>query len=238
MMIPFPDNPNTDGRDESVREVLAVTLDPTLDRDGNGCMDADNDCDTAVDEDLPTDATKDDKPGIIGIDDDYDGLVDELSSEPRDDDEDDTVTDDWIDGIDNDGDGAIDEDANYDMNNDGKSGIKKVDDDGDGEIDEGPIGNDDEDLLTDEDWLDPVVYSWDPNSQTLVERQPNLDPTDGGEFNDQYVIAENVTGFRVTRQLRETGDRAELVEITLKLGDPNATGISLRSLVRVGGGSR
>jgi len=69
LMLPFTDN--------VPRDVLAVSLGPTIDQDSNGIMDGDNDGDGQLDEDLPPDNTNDGAPGIIGIDDDGDGLVDE-----------------------------------------------------------------------------------------------------------------------------------------------------------------
>jgi type II secretory pathway pseudopilin PulG len=104
---------------ESVRDVLAVALDPTIDRNGDGIADADNDGDGKVDEDTGRDMGNDGAPGLPGIDDDGDGLVDEGSA--YDDDEDGAIDEDPFDGIDNDG----DEDA-----------ANVGDDDGDGRTDE------------------------------------------------------------------------------------------------------
>ena len=61
LMIPMPEDPGT-AHSESVREVLAVSLDPTLDRDGDGFADADNDQDGRLDEDPPEDLDGD---GVI-----------------------------------------------------------------------------------------------------------------------------------------------------------------------------
>lgn len=72
---------------ESVRNVLAVGLDPELDRDGNGTADADNDGNGKVNDKLPADHTNDGKPGIIGIDDDNDGTIDENTASNSDNDE-------------------------------------------------------------------------------------------------------------------------------------------------------
>lgn len=58
------------------RDVLAVALPPGLDRNGDGYADADNDKNGIVDDDLPADETNDGGAGIIGIDDDGDGLAD------------------------------------------------------------------------------------------------------------------------------------------------------------------
>jgi len=247
LLLPLADNPNTNWR-EHVREqtvpasapegdsvlataVLAVTLDPTLDIDADGVMDADNDKDGRVDEDTADDASNDLAPGIIGIDDDGDGLVDEGSITP-DDDEDDGDDDDHHDGQDNDGDGSVDEDASHDMNGDGAPGIAGFDDDGDGSIDEGHTHDDDEDGVRDEDWFDPVAFYL--NGSTLIERRPNLNPVDGTDFTE-YVIAENVTRFRVER-IPDAGKRAVLVDIALEISNPSGDPLSLSTRVRVGGG--
>lgn len=58
------------------RDVLAVALPPTLDRNGDGFADADNDRNGTPDDDLPADETNDGAAGIVGIDDDGDGTAD------------------------------------------------------------------------------------------------------------------------------------------------------------------
>jgi hypothetical protein len=247
LMLPLADNANTDWR-EHVREqavpasspegsstlataVLAVTLDPTLDLDADGFKDADNDKDGRVDEDPADDATKDLAPGIVGIDDDGDGAVDEGSLIPNDD-EDENDDEDPINGVDDDGDGAIDEDPPHDANGDGESGVAGVDDDGDGLIDEAHNQDDDEDGVRDEDWLDPVVFF--VSGTNLIERRPNLNPADGLDYTE-FVIAENVTGFRVER-IPDTGRRSVLVDITLELMPAGGEPTRLNTRVRVGGG--
>ena len=60
----------------ATRDVLAVALPPELDRNGDGYADADNNKNGVVDDDLPADETNDGGAGIIGIDDDGNGLVD------------------------------------------------------------------------------------------------------------------------------------------------------------------
>ena len=92
LLLPLDDNPNTNWP-EHIREqtipasppigdstlataVLVVTLDPTIDLDGDGTPDADNDGDGRFDEDLPGDNSFDFAPGIFNIDDDGDGQVD------------------------------------------------------------------------------------------------------------------------------------------------------------------
>lgn len=248
LLLPLADNPNTNWR-EHVREqtvpasspegdsalataVLAVTLDPTLDIDVDGVMDADNDRDGRVDEDLDGNNTWDGRAGIKDIDDDGDGAVDESPASDRDDDEDGVADEDWIDGIDNDGDGAVDEDAPADSNNDGQPGIAGFDDDGDGSTDEGLNTNNDEDGPSGDDWLDPVVFFL--SGSNLIERSPNLTAWWGGDYSE-YVIAENVTRFRVER-IPDTGKRSVLIDITLELTFPNLEPVSLNTRVRVGGG--
>ena len=63
----------------ATRDVLAVALPPGLNRNGDGYADADNK-NGVVDDDLPADETNDGGAGIIGIDDDGDGLVDNGAS--------------------------------------------------------------------------------------------------------------------------------------------------------------
>jgi prepilin-type N-terminal cleavage/methylation domain-containing protein len=230
LMIPLGENPNT-VYSESERDVLAVTLDPTLDRDKDGWADANNDKDyldingdsvrdagepELIDEDLPSDATNDAQDGIIGIDDDNDGLIDESS--PNDDDEDGVPFEDKYNGLDDDGDGSIDEDSHADMNQDGAAGTG------------GTCNNkdDDEDGIRDEDWLDPVVYFL--NGTTLIQRIPNINPVDGTDYQEN-PIAENVTIFQVTRFPQGDG-RAVLVKITLEIGELD----SFKTSVGVGSG--
>jgi len=246
LLLPLADNPATNWR-ENLREqtvpasapegdstlataVLAVTLDPNLDIDGDGFAEGDNDKDGRVDEDPSDDASNDLAAGIVGIDDDGDGAVDEGSIIP-DDDEDAVDDEDPVNGLDDDGDGSIDEDALHDINNDGKSGIADFDDDGDGSVDEDHQHDDDEDGTRDEDWLDVVAFYL--NGSSLTERRPNLNPVDGNDFSE-YVIAENVTRFRVER-ISDTGKRAALVDITLEVARPDGEIVSLNTRLRAGG---
>jgi prepilin-type N-terminal cleavage/methylation domain-containing protein len=250
LMLPLADNPNTNWR-EHVREetfpasapegdstrataVLAVTLDPRLDIDQDGIADADNDGDGRVDEDIDSDNTFDAAPGIVGIDDDGDGTIDELESGSgnKDNDEDGLPTEDHTDGIDNDGDGSIDEDPGQDMNKDIAPGILGFDDDGDGSIDEGHQRDDDEDGLENEDWFDPVVFYL--NGSDLIERRPNLAAADGSDYSE-YVIAGNVTRFRVER-IPASGRRSVLVDLTLEVAAANGEPVSLNTRIRAGAG--
>ncbi len=236
LLLPLADNPATNWR-EQVREqrlppappegssvlasaVLAVTLDPAADRDGNAVADADNDGDLVFDEDLPADNQRDGAPGIVGIDDDGDGLVDEAGGGNGDDDEDGSADEDWMDGSDNDADGSLDEDTPSDMNND--SGT--ADDDGDG--------------LVSEDWLDPVVFYL--AGGTLMERRPtpwdeNGDAVIDGRDYTESPIAEGVSFFRVERLPRAASDRAQLLDLTLTVADGDGPGVTLHTQVRVGG---
>ena len=234
LLVPLADNPRTNWR-ENVREqtfpasapegdsklataVLAVTLDPTLDSDADGFADGDNDKDGLVDEDPGGDNTFDGMPGIAEIDDNGDGVADAgQATNDKDNDEDGTPIDDWLDGLDNDGDGAIDEDIPAETNGDNKAGLADFDDDGDGAVDEGNNQNDDEDDAINEDWFDPVVFFL--RGSTLFERRPNLDPRDGRDFSE-YPIADNVTYFRVER-VADAGKRAVLVDVTLELTVPD-----------------
>ena len=254
LFIPLDENPAT-AWSESVREVLAITPDPAVDRDQDTWDDANTDKDfldfnnngtrdpgepERVDEDVFQDMTNDGASGIKGIDDDGDGLVDEGTIDAdgvyADDDEDGIHNEDYMDGLDNDLDGTIDEDCSADMNKDGDGGVKGVDDDGDGLIDEGPPNDDDEDGSNNDDWFDPVVFFL--SGTTLMERTPvtwdeNGDATiDGLDFVENPV-ADNVSAFRVER-LVKGARRKTLVDITLTL-DSGGDSITLHTLTRVGG---
>jgi hypothetical protein len=256
VLLPLRDNPGTNWP-EHIREqtippsapigdstfataVLAVTLPAYVDLDSDGFPDADDDRDGLIDEDLPNDNHHDFFPGIMLIDDDGDGTVDEGTGWDEDD-EDGAENDDQLDGIDNDGDGSIDEDPASDNNGDGCPGICGVDDDGDGAIDEGNDDDDDEDGNTFDDPYDPVVFHL--SSGSLVERMPAPWDTDGISVPDgpvdgrdyiESVIADNVTRFRVERL--DNGSVSEVIELRLELTSP-LTGetVSLQSQVRVGG---
>lgn len=247
LMIPLGENPAT-AWSESVRDVLAVTLNPTLDRDKDGWADANNDEDfldinnntlrdngepERIDEDLRANNTNDNAPGIVGIDDNGDGTADNsAAADPnRDNDEDGSQVEDPINGIDDDNDGSVDEDITRDMNNDSAPGIAGVDDDYDGLTDEGGDNNDDdEDGLIREDWLDPVVFFL--NGTTLMQRIPNINPIDGRDYGE-YVIAENVSQFQVSRL--SGGDTVSiLVDITLTLSPPDTDPVTLNTQIRVG----
>jgi len=251
LLLPFADNPGT-GADEAVREqsipartghasetaVLAVALAHTRDRNGDGIPDADNDGDGRFDEDHHTDSTDDGATGIKGIDDDNDGLVDEILLYVGDDDEDGAlVGEDPLNGVDDDGDGNIDEDVPADMNNDGRPGIAGVDDDGDGVADEGAYTDDDEDGRVSEDGIDPVVFYL--NRSTLTERVPvpwdvNKDGVvNAGDWIEE-PLAEDVTYFRVERI---SGGRADVIDITLELRAAGGSTIRLTTRQRVGAGT-
>ncbi|MDO7597660.1 MAG: hypothetical protein MUQ51_02125 [Pseudomonadota bacterium] len=245
LLIPLAENPSTPWS-ESVRDVLAVTLGPQIDRNQDGWADANNDKDyldinnngardvgepERINEDLDDDNTNDGRPGIINIDDDGDGLIDEGSS--NDDDEDDQQNEDPQDGIDNDGDGSIDEDASNDLSNDRMPGNLGVDDDLDGLIDEGGSwrrADDDEDSARDEDWLDPIVFYL--NGTTLMQRIPNIDPADGADYSE-YPIAENVTQLQIERLLGNDGVTV-LVDITLQISPSTIEAMLFNTRVRVG----
>ena len=267
LLLPLADNPATDWR-ENVREqtvpasapegssllatgVLAVTLDPGIDRDADGWADANNDNDyldlnnngsrdagepERIDEDQGDDMNNDGNPGIVGIDDDGDGVVDESTA--QNDDEEGSWEEDIPNGVDEDGDGSEGEDGAADMNQDLKAGLSGIDDDGDGSVDEGHQNDDDEDGVRDEDWFDPVVFYLDGTD--LVERLPaqtdvNIDGQVTGADFTESIIATNVGRFRVER-IPQGGKRAVLVDITLELSNSNGDPLSLNTRLRVGGG--
>lgn len=247
LLIPLAENTATTWS-ESVRDVLAVTLDPTMDRNADGWADANNDKDyldkngngvrdvdeaERIDEDLGKDNTLDNAPGIIGIDDDNDGSIDEGTSVNGifiDNDEDGVNVEDVLDGVDNDQDGTIDEDMDADMNGDGKSGIVAVDDDLDGAIDEADPSDDDEDGAIDEDGFEALVFFL--SGSTLMQRIPNLDPVDGRDYGE-YALADNVSQFQVVRSPGGNGT-AHLVKIELTLSPPSNDPVTLQATMRVG----
>lgn len=163
-----------------------------------------------IDEDMQQDMGFDGKPGISGMDDDGDGLVDE--GLVNDDDEDGVADEDPLDGIDNDGDGLIDEDVDLDTNSDGKPGIAGTDDDGDGAVDEGAFADDDEDQAQNEDPLNPVIYS-------VPGGTSSLQVSTGGQTS---VAADHVSFFQATWEAPER----ILVELTLTGGDGKSLSFS------------
>lgn len=254
LVLPQQDHNGTDWR-ENVREetvpasppegsstlasaVLAVTMDPALDQDGNGIPDADNDGDGQIDEDIPGDSNNDGAIGIYGIDDGGGGVIDEFSGFINDDDE----YWGWPDGdpengLDDDGDGRIDEDPPGDRNGDGAPGVAGVDDDGDGSVDEGPSADDDEDGAINEDWYDTVAYYLVDG--TLIERLPVPWDENGDGFitGRDFIarpLAEQVSRFRVERP-EPVGTHAQLVDLTLELSGDGGTTVSLNTRVRLGG---
>lgn len=125
VLLPLMENPLTP-YSESKRNLLALTLDPGLDRDEDGFADGDNDKDGLIDEDVPPDNTNDDAPGLVGIDDDNNGAVDDAGE---------GVVDENIGGNpnpvhDNDGDGRNNEDwldvVLYFVSADGKQLLKRM----------------------------------------------------------------------------------------------------------------
>ena len=247
LRLPLAEN-RTTAWSESVRNVLAVTLDPTLDRNKDGWADANNDKDfldvnkngsrdagepERIDEDTNFDNNNDGAPGIKGIDDNNDGIAESLLS-LNDNDEDGTSIEDSINGMDDDtvADGSIDEDLNRDMNNDTAPGISGVDDDYDGTTDEGKIDDDDEDGLTNEDWIDEQVFYL--SGTTLLERLPNFGAIDGTAYTE-FPLVENVSQFRVERILGANG-RTVLVDVTLTLSPPGGAAVSLNTRMALASG--
>lgn len=219
------------------RDVFAVALPESVDRDRDGYADADNDHDFLIDEDPGADMTNDGEAGIMGIDDDGDGIIDNGPTIDRshDDDEDGTTNEDPANGVDDDGDGSIDEDAHDDQNGDNAAGRDGIDDDRDGFTDESSAADDDEDVDTDEDWIDPVVYRL--VGTDLVERLPVPWDVDGdfqqtGSDFIESVVANDVSAFSVLRSRTATTD---LLELTLTVLDSEGQAVSLTTTVRVGG---
>ncbi|MGD8961131.1 MAG: prepilin-type N-terminal cleavage/methylation domain-containing protein [Desulfobacterales bacterium] len=168
-----------------------------------------------IDEDTGAEMSGDDEPGIIGVDDDGDGLVDEHVTEHGDDDEDGATEEDPTNGYDDDGDGNVDEDALHDSNDDNASGIAGMDDNGDGQVDNGDTAtDDDEDGLRNEDSLDPVVYAFDSGTNTLEVSHIRDGQT--------IILSEHVTAFQVNYEAPEkilivltlTGDDGETITFT------------------------
>ncbi len=256
LLLPLVDNPATNwpenlrvqtvpasppvGDSTLATAVLAVTLPASFDLDADGFPDADDDRDGLIDEDLPNDSHHDFQPGIMLIDDDGDGSVDEGGSW-NEDDEDGSENEDPIDGIDNDGDGSIDEDPASDSNGDGCPGVCGVDDNRSGDVDGGSADDDDEDGGQFDDPYDPVVYYLDDGR--LVERMPvpwNEDgistpdgPVDGRDFVTS-VIAEGVSRFQVERT-RAAADGTAIVNLQLELTGSGGAVVSLEANVRIGG---
>jgi hypothetical protein len=228
LLVPMPEVSAT-AYSEAQRDVLAVTLDPTLDRDGNGFADADNDRDGRIDEDPSEDMTNDLKSGITGIDDDGDGQVDE--DEDRDDDEDNSNNEDNVDDLDTDGDGLVDEDVKDDSSNDGKPGLQDVDDDGDAAIDEGNNEDDDEDGLKNEDWLDARVFR--VSGGVLVERLPDPNAPTGATFTERPLVA-GVSDFRVSYIGPAAAGLPPTLQITLTLTGAGGATATVDTRVRVG----
>ena len=228
LLVPMPEKAAT-AYSEAQRNVLAVTLDPALDRDGNGFADADNDRDGRVDEESSEDMTNDLESGVVGVDDDGDGQIDE--DEARDDDEDNLNNEDNIDTLDGDGDGLIDEDVKHDMSDDGKAGLEGIDDDGDGSIDEGSMEDDDEDGFKNEDWLDARVFR--VTGGTLVERLPDPNATTGAGFTER-PLAVGVSDFRVTYGPASGPGLRPTLQITLTLAGAGGATATIDTRVRLG----
>ncbi|GAX59224.1 hypothetical protein SCALIN_C01_0155 [Candidatus Scalindua japonica] len=149
--------------------------------------------------------------GILGVDEDDDGQIDE--GDWRDEDEDGLYNEDPLDGLDNDGDGSIDEGTMPDSNNDGKNGIIMIDDDGDGTVDEQQgdnVNDDDEDGATNEEDILFVVYVYNSATNTLTEI--HSDPDSGiNSPAPQIVLSTQVTNFQAI--YKSPG----LIEIILQL---------------------
>jgi prepilin-type N-terminal cleavage/methylation domain-containing protein len=173
-----------------------------------------------IDSDITSDMDDDGANGILGIDDDGDGWVDEsVLSTWRDDDEDGIYNEDRLDGADNDGDGNIDEDTPADMNSDGAPGIKGVDDDGDGAVDEGSLYDDDEDGDLTDSGIVTEIYYVNSGTHELWDHVPYLGAP--------RLLSSRVSTFQVTW---ESPDRI-LIKLTLT-GD-NGESVSFSEYVHI-----
>ncbi len=231
LVLPSPDNPATvqhpmnsavsfreDIREQTVpatvgqefaTAVLAVALGSSIDFDKDGFADSDNDRDGVSDEDANADYFEDGAPGIVGIDDDGDGQVDEGVA--GDDDEDGLVSEDPLNGIDDDGDGRLDEDPSDDQDASGDA-------------------NDDSDGSSNEDWPDVLVFFL--SGSDLIERRPDRHASSGTNYTES-VIAENVSRFRIERIEAGIG-RYTRVRIVLELRVAD-TLVEFETEVRVSG---
>mgnify|MGYP000317707436 CR=1 FL=1 len=138
-------------------------------------------------------------PGILGVDDNGDGSID--NNDLKSDDEDSVFDEETLDGLDNDSDGNIDEDLSADANKDGAPGIKGMDDDGNGVVDisaaPNPLGDDDEDGQNDEEYVTFFLYTHDSGTNTLREIVPS--PTNGiNSPTSSVVLSTHVTAFSAT----------------------------------------
>jgi prepilin-type N-terminal cleavage/methylation domain-containing protein len=168
-----------------------------------------------IDSENSSDMDFDFKNGISGIDDDGDGLVDELgTSSWYDDDEDGIHDEDPMDGLDNDGDGSIDEDTPNDKNNDGAPGIKGVDDDGDDLVDEGSVWDDDEDGELSDSGIVTEVYYIESGTSDFRTTIPYLGET--------KVLSNHALSFQVTYEAPER----ILIELTLTDDDGESISFS------------
>ncbi|MCB1742546.1 MAG: hypothetical protein KDK91_19380 [Gammaproteobacteria bacterium] len=231
-LLILPDALNTQRNENGIPD----ECDPDCDADG--VPDADNDGDGRIDEDWPSDMGNDGRHGVRGVDDDADGQVDEAISvllldlaQKRDDDEDGQYSEDPRNGLDDDGDGRVDEDTGADMNGDGAPGVAGVDDDGDGLIDEGDSADDDEDGVSDEDWLDVVVFRL--SGTDLYEDLPIPGASDASSVESRLLCA-NVSSLNVRRSVGASG--AVLVSISLTLSGTDGVSVSLAASVRLGAG--
>lgn len=173
-----------------------------------------------IDEDSDDDSNGDGASGILGYDEDGDGVLDEEA--PDDNDEDGTPGEDKVDRLDDDGDGMVDEDSPGDANADAAPGLAGVDDDGDGETDEGEAGDDDEDASTGEDPLEFLVYTFDSKTSTLTEYS--------AAAGKSTVLSEHVSAFQVSYEAIDASHDARL-SITLSLSDSGGETVTFQEKV-------
>ncbi len=150
-------------------------------------------------------------PGIVGVDEDGDGTVDEGNW--KDEDEDGLFNEEWLNGTDNDRDGNIDEGIRSNSMKNNVQGILDFDDDGDGQVDEGGGSlkdDDDEDGVENEEEILFVVYVYNPFTDTLTEIHSDSD-TGINSPAPQVVLSTQVTNFQAIYE------SPALIQITLEL---------------------
>jgi prepilin-type N-terminal cleavage/methylation domain-containing protein len=174
-----------------------------------------------IDEDPPNDFSSG-SHGVLGIDEDGDGSIDEGSWD--DEDEDGNIQEDFLNGLDDDGDGSIDEEAVREYNQDNMPGIVGIDDDGDGTVDEdsNKPADDDEDGVLDEEEILFVVYTHDSANNTLTEIYSDAasginNPAPKNVLSDRVTVFEakhlSPTDIKITLRLQgEDGEEIEFVE--------------------------
>lgn len=208
------------GNANPVRDVLAISA--MVDNDGDG----------ALDEDWGGDIGNDNQPGFAGFDDDGDGSIDEGGITRRDDDDEDGYDDEdpSKNGLDDDSggagtDGNYDEEFRADMNGDECPDICFRDDDVDGSYDEGNRNDDDEDGMTNEDPIDPLIFY--VKNGSLYERKVIWNPSTSLSEVTENKLIDNVSRFVVTRLLGANGKT--LINVILEVSAGGGNSVRLES---------